>query len=222
MKELKEKRFFFFDLDGVILNSMPYHAKAWIEVFSEFNLKFTEQEIYLYEGAIEFETVESLFKRKGLLKITPQDFEKILQIQKTLFKKKYAKLVKPFPEVLEILENLKREGKKLALVTSSHKEILSEVLPKNIKNFFEVIITGDRVAKRKPHPDPYLKAKEAFQAIDSESLAIENAPAGILSAKRAHLFCIGLTTTLPKKYLSLADLIVENHLQLRSLLLDGR
>lgn len=222
MKDLKDKKFFFFDLDGVVLNSMPYHAKAWIEIFSQFNLNFTEEEIYLYEGAIEFETVKALFEQKGISRITPFEFEKILKAQKSLFKKKYAKLVKPFPEILEILENLKKEKKKLALVTSSHREILVEVLPKELEKFFDFIVTGDQVEKRKPHPEPYLKAKEIFQAKNFEAVALENAPAGILSAKRAHLFCIALTTTLPKNYLSLADLIVENHLQLKQLLLDGK
>lgn len=222
MKKLKETNFYFFDLDGVILNSMPYHAQAWIEVFSDLNLKFNEEEIYFYEGAIEFETVKSLFEKKGFFKLTPQEFEKMLQTQKILFKKKYAKYVSPFPEVLEILESLKKEKKKIALVTSSHEEILSEVLPKNLRDFFDFVVTGDKIERRKPYPDPYLKAKEALQARELESLAVENAPAGILSAKRANLFCIGLTTTLSRNYLTLADLILENHSQLKSYLLDGK
>lgn len=215
------REFIFFDLDGVLLDSMPYHAKAWILAFKEFGLEFTEEEIFLHEGAIELESAKSLFLNKGF-NPTKEFFEKAFNLQKRIFKEKFAEMVKPFPEVPDLLRDLKREKRKLALVTSSSSEILKEVFPEKLHSFFEVIITGDKVEKRKPHPDPYLKAKEALKAPKKEITVVENAPAGILSAKRAELFCIGITTTLKPEHLSLADLIVKNHSELRWLLLNGK
>lgn len=214
------KEFLFFDLDGVILNSMKYHAEAWILAFREFGLTFEEEEIYLHEGAIELETAKSLFMNKGV-NPTPEFFEKAFKLQKIFFKRKFASLVKPYPEVPELLRDLREKGAKLALVTSSSREILEEVFPKNLECFFEVIITGDLIQKRKPHPDPYLKAREYFSAPQDMCLAIENSPAGILSAKRANLYCIAITTTLSPEHLSQADLILENHSALRNVLLNG-
>ncbi len=40
----------FFDMDGVLFNSMPHHAKAWLKVFDEYGLKINESEPYLNEG----------------------------------------------------------------------------------------------------------------------------------------------------------------------------
>ncbi|MGC8871651.1 MAG: HAD family hydrolase [Caldimicrobium sp.] len=215
------KEFIFFDLDGVLLDSMPYHAKAWILAFKEFGLDFTEEEIFLHEGAIELDSAKSLFLNKGV-NPTQEFFEKVFKLQKKIFKEKFSKEVKPYPEVPDLLFALKKEKKKLALVTSSSSEILKEVFPEKLHSFFEVIITGDQVEKRKPHPDPYLKAKEALKAPKEEITVVENAPAGILAAKRAELFCIGITTTLQPKHLSLADLIVKNHQELKNLLLNGK
>lgn len=215
------KDYIFFDLDGVVLDSMPYHAKAWIEAFSQFGLEFTEEEIYLHEGAIELETAKSLFLKKGI-NPTPEFFEKAFKLQKIIFKKKYASLIKPFPEIPEILEKLNEYNKKLALVTSSHKEIFEEVFPRNLKPFFSIIITGDLVKRRKPYPDPYLKALELLRAQKEKSLVIENAPAGILSAKQAGLHCIAIATTLPKERLVLADLIAKNHEELKKILLNEK
>lgn len=215
------KDYLFFDLDGVILDSMPYHAKAWIEAFSYFGLKFEEIEIYLHEGAIELDTAKDMFLKKGI-NPTPEFFKKIFKIQKEIFKTKYANLVKPFPEVPDLLENLKKEKKKMALVTSSHSEIFNEVFPKKLIPYFSVIITGDKVERRKPNPDPYLKALEIFKIKNEEALVVENSPAGIMSAKNANIFCIGITTTLPENHLNLADLIVKNHKELCEILLNGK
>lgn len=215
------KEFIFFDLDGVLLDSMPYHAKAWILAFKEFGLEFTEEEIFLHEGAIELESAKGLFLSKGV-NPTPEFFDKAFKLQKKIFKENFANKIRPFPEVPDLLSELKREKRKLALVTSSSSEILKEVFPEKFHLFFEVIITGDKVDKRKPHPDPYLKAKEALRAPKEEITVVENAPAGILSAKGAGLFCIGITTTLKPEHLSLADLIVKNHQELRNLLLNGK
>ncbi len=214
------KTFIFFDLDGTLLDSMPYHAKAWIEIFSRYNLEFKEEEVYLYEGAIEFETVQEIFAKKGI-KIEKKFFEELLKKQKETFINKYAKYVKPFPEVPELLKHLKKERKKLALVTSSHTEILEKVLPKTFQEFFTLILTGDKIPKRKPHPAPYLETLKILKASQHNSLVVENSPAGVMSAKNANLFCIAITTTLSEKYLSFADLIVKDHLELKKILLNG-
>lgn len=215
------KSFVFFDLDGTLLDSMPYHAKAWIEVLSQYGLKFDEREVYIYEGAIEFETVREIFSKKGV-EIKKEFFYDLLKKQKETFLIKFARFVKPFPEVPDLLENLKKERTSLALVTSSHAEVLEKVLPKDFKKFFALILTGDRISKRKPHPEPYLKALEFLKASVDDSLVVENSPAGVMSAKGANLFCIAITTTLPESYLDQADLIVKNHLELKKVLLDGK
>lgn len=215
------REFLFFDLDGVILNSMPYHAQAWILAFREFGLEFNEEEIYLHEGAIELESALDLFTAKGFYP-TVEFFKQAFELQKRIFKERFANKVKPFPEIPEILEELRKEKRKLALVTSSSEEILQEVLSEKIRAYFHVVITGDMVSKRKPHPEPYLKAIELLRASKDNALVVENSPAGILAAKRAELYCIGITTTLEPKHLSLADLIVKNHQELKKHLLNGQ
>ncbi|MCD6548964.1 MAG: HAD hydrolase-like protein [Thermodesulfobacterium sp.] len=79
------KDYLFFDLDGVILDSMPYHAKAWIEAFSQFGLKFEEKEIYLHEGAIELDTARDMFLKKGV-KPTPDFLRKFLKFKRAFLK----------------------------------------------------------------------------------------------------------------------------------------
>lgn len=209
----------FFDLDGVILDSMPYHAKAWIEATKEYGVEFSVEDVYENEGSIEFSLIAELFKKKGK-EIKEEVFLEILKKQKEIFLKKYSKLIKPFDGIEEILKELKDKNKNLALVTSSDKEIIDSDLPQRIQNYFDVIITADKISKRKPHPQPYQKALELLNAKIEESIAVENSPTGILSAKTAGLKCIAITTTLPKEKLQLADIVIDKHIELKKYLFN--
>ena len=203
-----------FDMDGVILNSMPYHVAAWKDAFQERGIDVDESIFYLYEGAIEPEVACELFASSGA-HLTTEDFFEIHSKQKEYFLNKYANKVKPFDKVEELLTNLKERGIGTALVTSSHGDILEAVLPIYLRNMFDFVVTGDQVKRRKPHPDPYLIGIEGLgNGGPQKGVAVENAPAGIESAKNAGLKCIAITTTLPKEHLKGADKVIEDHQEL--------
>ncbi len=219
--ELKEKEAILFDMDGVVLDSMPWHVRAWQEAFREFGLNVPEEALYLHEGAIEAETSRKIFEDQG---VSPTDelFQAVLKRQRELFRKKYQAFVRPFPEIPDLLSDLKREGKRLALVTSSHEEILRDILPQVLLRLFHFVLTGDRVRRRKPHPEPYLLASKNLGVPKPLAAAVENAPAGIKSAKGAGLTCIALTTTLSPEHLKEADIIIPSHEELRRLFKNGK
>ncbi len=214
----KKNRCVLFDMDGVVLDSMPYHVRAWKDAFKEHGMEVDEKLFYLYEGAIEPDVACTLFSKNGAA-ITTDEFFEIHSMQKRYFMERYAEKVRPFRDVPKLLEKLKESKVKTALVTSSHKDILEAVLPKPLKALFDHVVTGDEVKKRKPHPDPYLAGLSGIGANRANgAIAVENAPAGIESAKRAGLSCIAITTTLSKKHLCNADLVIDNHGELINLL----
>ncbi len=221
MTKPEEAKAILFDMDGVVLDSMPWHVKAWQEAFREFGLEVPEEALYLHEGAIEVESSRRIFEEQGVSP-TKELFRAVLKRQRELFRQKYWPFVRPFPEIPDLLAELRRQGRRLALVTSSHREILEEILPRELQRLFHFILTGDQVRRRKPHPEPYLLAKERLSAPNNGTLAVENAPAGIRSAKSAGLFCIALMTTLTSQHLKEADLVLPSHQELYRLLTGGR
>jgi len=203
-----------FDMDGVILNSMPFHVAAWKDAFRERDMEVNEGLFYLYEGAMEPEVACRLFSKNGT-KLAIRDFFEIHEHQKRIFLEKYAHRVTPFEGALKLLKWLKETGVPIGLVTSSHGEILDAVLPDPLRELFGHIVTGDTVSRRKPHPEPYLAGLRGLGAsTDRGNIAIENAPAGIESAKNAGLSCIAITTTLPRRHLKDAHKVVQNHQEL--------
>jgi beta-phosphoglucomutase len=180
-----------FDMDGVILDSMPYHVKAWQEALSEQGFSVSAKLLYLHEGAIEPDTAAAIF----------QDNERSIDADM-------------FYEILE-------RQMEIFAVTSSHVEILKKVLPTEIKSYMDHIVTGDQVERRKPFPDPFLAALSALGQNPEACLVVENAPAGIMAAKAAALHCVALTTTLSEEYLSEADAVLSSHAELSDSLSPG-
>jgi len=75
---------------------------------------------------------------------------------------------------------------------------------------FDVIVTRNTVKKTKPYPEPYLKAAASLGLDTGDCVVIENAPMGILSAKKAGMEVLAITTTLTKDHLQKADFIADS------------
>ncbi|HID98281.1 MAG TPA: HAD family phosphatase [Thermodesulfobacteriaceae bacterium] len=207
-----------FDMDGVILDSMSWHVRAWQEALGDHGYSVPAETIYMHEGAIEPDTAVAIFSSQST-SIEEAEFQRILERQIEIFSVRYRDRVSPFPEAVDLVIRLHRAGKRMAIVTSSYWDILDGVLPKEIRNCMDHIVTGDQVARRKPHPDPYLAALSGLEERPDRCVVVENAPAGIAAAKAAALQCVALTTTLSEEHLAGADAVLDSHGELVSYLL---
>jgi HAD superfamily hydrolase (TIGR01509 family) len=184
----------FFDMDGVLFNSMPHHAKAWLEVFEENNLKINESEPYLNEGATALFTVRAMFRKYRDTEVT-EEFSEQIKTRKHLLMTNY-----PESEVMsgmqELLRNVTKQGIDSWVVTGSAQDILLDRLEKEFPGSFfrNKMITAHDVKIGKPNPEPYLKAMKKSGYKVSECFVVENAPMGVQSAKAAGLFTIAINT----------------------------
>ena len=64
LKQLNLKAFFF-DMDGVLFDSMPHHAKAWVYALKTIGIDFNEYEAYMREGMTGSGTINELFNRRN-------------------------------------------------------------------------------------------------------------------------------------------------------------
>lgn len=78
-----------------------------------------------------------------------------------------------------------------------------------------ILVTADDVVNGKPHPEPYLKGAELLGLSPKDCLVIEDAPAGIQSARAGGMKVIGITSTYPASQLSLANAVVNRLLQIQ-------
>lgn len=209
-----------FDCDGVVLNSMPWHVKSWQEVFQELGARVEAEFIYRHEGALERSGLARMLADQGC-RWDEKRIEDLVARQIEVFSARYSHLVEPYGQAARVLTRLKAQGLRLALVTSSSDRVIRESLPADILDRFEVVVTSSRVTNFKPHPEPYLTGLKGLGLEPDRAVAVENAPAGITSARAAGLFTYGLTTTLSADHLSQADRILGSLDDLAALLLNG-
>lgn len=195
-----------FDMDGVIVDSMPYHYIAWYEALRPYGIRATAYDAYSREGERWQKTLSDLFRRDGIL-ANDKIFNKIFKEREKIFKKYFRRHI--FQGAFEFISCLREKGYLLGLVTGTPLPEVKKILPKKVLSMFGAVVTGDSVKKGKPHPEPYLKAAKMLNVRPEKCAVIENAPLGIRSAKKAGMKCFAVTTSLPGQYLRGADIIVD-------------
>ena len=184
----------FFDMDGVLFNSMPFHAKAWLQIFEENGLTIPEYEPYLNEGCTAVYTIKKMYKKYLNIDISDEIAENFK------LKKHNCMYTLPDPETMpgmpSFLGKLSENGIECWVVTGSAQDKLIDRLEIEFTGSLsrDKMVTGLDVKNGKPNPEPYLKAmsKSGFNIL--EAIVIENAPMGISSAKAAGLFTIAINT----------------------------
>ncbi len=201
-----EPKAIIFDMDGVIVDSMPYHFIAWYEALIKLGVRVSCFDVFANEGERWDKTLKRFLMRE---KITPTNalLNEIFLNRQKIFKKVFRRFI--FKGVKEFLFMLKSKKYKLALVTGTPRLEVERILPVEIKNIFDFIVAGDSVKRGKPHPEPYLTAAKGLKLKPGECVVVENAPYGIESAKKAGMYCVAVATSLPEEYLQKADLIVS-------------
>lgn len=207
MKKLKSPpRAVIFDMDGVIVDSMPYHFIAWYEALRPFGIRVSCFDVYSREGERWERTLRDFLTQAGR-RPTKKSMNEIFSIRQRIFRRNFKRFI--FSDAVALLNCLHDSGYILGLVTGTPSKEMNDILPLRIRRLFSCMVMGDSVKRGKPHPDPYLKAARLLGLKASECVVIENAPLGVEAAKRAGMFCVAITTSLPRQYLKRADVIAD-------------
>ena len=195
-------------MDGVVVDGMPYHIQSWKEALSTIDMSVSDLEIYLMEGMTGRETME-IFASKSNKSLSDETAEKVIKLKRKIFNDIFT--VTLMKGIKDFLFELKNRQYNIALVTGTRLEVVKKVLQVGeLDDIFKVIVTGESVNKGKPDPEPYEKAVEELGTRKEDCIVIENAPAGITSAKNAGLTCFAVQTSLQEEYLKDADRIFRD------------
>ncbi len=150
------KKYYYFDFDGTLGDSLPGLVKP-------FQMAFATEGIFLSENDVRELTHMAFIQMCEKFNI--RDEKKILSLYKYLNEKMFDEeeiaKVTFFPEVREVLEKLKKEGVRVAIVSGNHTDYIKKALvANNLDQYFDFIVGGNTVNKPKPYPDPLLKAIE--------------------------------------------------------------
>ncbi|MDR0892430.1 MAG: HAD family hydrolase [Mediterranea sp.] len=183
-----------FDMDGVLFDSMPYHAEAWHKVMTGHGFTFSREEAYLHEGRTGSGTINIVFQRELGRDATEAEVQGLYDEKSTLFNS-YPEAER-MPGAWELLQKIKAEGLTPMVVTGSGQHSLLGRLEHNFPGMFrqELMVTAFDVKYGKPNPEPYLMALQKGGLKADEAVVIENAPLGVEAGHKAGIYTIAVNT----------------------------
>jgi len=193
------------DLDGVIVNTVPVHFKAWHRTFAEFGVDFTFDD-YLQK-------VDGIRRTDGVRNILvdwdEKDIRKAAKRKQELFLELIQDGVETYPSTIILLENLKTLGLKLAAISSSMncETILRSI---GIYHMFDTVVMGNDITKGKPDPQIFLTAAQRMGMKPDNCIVFEDAKLGVEAAKKGSFFCVGIDRNGSPGLLTDADIIVKD------------
>ena len=184
----------FFDQDGVLYNSMPYHAESWAWAMTKHGLPYTPIECYRNEGRTSTGVIQEHHQQMFGTDATPELIAAIYKDKTDHFTEMTGGFPGIIPDVDKVLQYLHSQGIECWVVTGSGQRNLINALNDTFNHVFTDIISSFDCTKGKPDPEPYLKAWERCGFKKEECMVVENAPLGVRAAKAAGLFCIAVNT----------------------------
>ena len=216
---MAQERAYFFDMDGVLFNSMPHHAIAWEEVMKEHDLPFTAYDCYLNEGRTGESVIREAMWKARNRDATPDEIKQIYTEKSERFNllAQQAGGTVVIDGVAEVLRYVQSTGSQIWVVTGSGMRSLLDNLNNALPPVFQRdrMITAFDVTHGKPDPEPYLKAWERSGLKKEQCFVIENAPLGIRSGKAAGLTVYAVNTgILMREDLAQADQVFDSMAEL--------
>lgn len=196
MSEMEKKKFAaaLIDMDGVLYDSMPLHAKAWHKMMSLQGIDTNPDEFYLYEGMTGAATIDLIFHRELNRAATPQEKHDLYAIKSKIFSSFGPK--KPMHGADRMIRAFMSSGIPRVLVTGSGQPSLLDSISADYPGAFRhgMRITSKDVINGKPNPEPYLKGAQKAGVPPEDCIVVENAPLGVRAGKAAGCFTVAVTT----------------------------
>lgn len=183
-----------FDMDGVLYDSMRFHARSWHEVATKHRLASTLEDFYMFEGRTGESTINELFRRTFRRDATNEEKQAIYKEKAELFNAyNDGQAMAGATDVLRLTRSF---GLEALVVTGSGQHSLIDKLEHTYPGYFEreKMVTAFDVKQGKPYPEPYLMGLEKAGAKACEAIVIENAPMGVQAAVAAGIFTIAVNT----------------------------
>ena len=184
----------FFDQDGILYNSMPYHAESWAYAMTKHGLPYTPEECYRNEGRTSTGVIQEYYLRIFGKEASPEIIQAIYADKTEHFNEMTGGFPGTIPGVSDVLHFLYDHGVQCWVVTGSGQHNLIDALNETFDHVFTGIISSFDVLHGKPDPEPYLKAWSRSGFKKEECMVVENAPLGVRAAKAAELFTCAVNT----------------------------
>ena len=181
------------DLDGTLIDSMPYHLEAWNDILQPLGYHFSVESFLPTIGLRNGEIVRDFLK----IDRPPAEIAQIAASKEERYRSILRERCLPLlPGVEHWLKQLRADGWRHAIVTSApRRNVEATVFTTHLDRLTDTIVCAEDVINGKPHPEPFLLAADRLGVDPARCIVVEDAPAGLEGARRAGMKSIGVLTT---------------------------
>jgi beta-phosphoglucomutase len=188
-----------FDLDGVLVTTDELHYQSWQQITAAEGIDFDRTINHRLRGISRMESLEIVLERSPR-RYSAEEKAALAERKTAIFRQLLQSLTPAdlLPGALEMVRALRRRGLKTAVASSSkNTPLIMDQL--NLWPHFDAVVDGNDITHSKPDPEVFLRAAQRLDLPPTDCLVIEDAVAGVESARRAGMavFGIGTPQTLP-------------------------
>jgi len=197
-----------FDMDGVLIDSYGAHFESWKRLAGENGCQYSEGDFVRGFGRTSREVLAEQWKERPL----PESRIRELAARKEALFRKLIDVDFPAMEGAEkLIRSLHQSGFRLAVGSSGPPENVRLVVEKlGVGSLLSACVTGADVTRGKPDPQVFELAAERMDVPPAQCVVIEDAPVGVIAARKAGMRCVGVASTgRTAAELSDADLVVQ-------------
>jgi beta-phosphoglucomutase family hydrolase len=205
---MKEKFAVLFDMDGVIIDSNPYHKDAWLAFCRRYNVVLKEEDVprYIY-GKTNKAALVDVFQRE----FSPEESFRMSEEKEAIYRDLHRADISLIKGLDSLLKGFQQHEVPLAVCTNAPVANLDFMLEETgIRPYFKVLIDASKVSKGKPDPEIYLKAAELLQVPPSRCIVMEDSTVGVEAGLRAGMKVVGITTTHSRQELAHTHLVIDD------------
>lgn len=196
-----------FDLDGVVVNTVPLHFKAWKKMFGEWGKKEFTFEDYKQK-------VDGIPRTSGaraiLTDVSESQLEEACQTKQNYFLELIeSEGVPVYETTVKLIKEMRARHVRVALISSS-KNLPRIIKSGGVADIWDVIISGNEITRGKPDPQVFLTAAQRLKMPANQCVVFEDAVLGVEAAKRAGMACVGIDRHEDPRALARADIVVKD------------
>lgn len=196
-----------FDLDGVIVDTVPAHYTAWKAMADEVGVPFDEKENENLKGVSRTDSMKHILSL-GNIEKTEEEVEAYTQRKNAIYVDIISSMTPAdiLPGVVDFIEQLKANGIAYAIGSAS-KNTPTILKCVGLDKVFKVIVDGNQITKSKPDPEVFLSGAEQLGVSPEDCVVLEDAKSGVQAAKSGGMMCIGVGDP---QVLKAADVVVSD------------
>jgi len=181
-------------MDGTIVDSMPTHVESWISALEEFGHQLSVEELHKNNLGNVYDVVRRILGDH----LTDEQVDRVAERKEILFRENFISRLEPVAGLESFLEHARQLKIPMALATNAGTDNIDYILDGlQIRDYFNVVLSGFDVQSAKPDPEMFLRASAMLEYPPEACIVFEDSENGVKAAQAAGMRVV-LVKTFPK------------------------